>query len=70
MRLAPDQTANPDDEVALLDDLTPPPDSRKSTLSDPDLRLVEALLAVLQARRTDNSIKSIRAQVRNELDRE
>jgi hypothetical protein len=56
------------DKVVLLDDVMPRSGHDKKALSDSDLRLVEALQAVLEAGQTDISIKSIRAQIGQELD--
>lgn len=58
----------PGDEVVVLDDVTPLSAGWMSTLAEHDLRLIEALLAVLEAKQTDNSIKKISAQIVDELD--
>jgi hypothetical protein len=58
----------PGDEVMVLDDVTPLSASWMASLAEHDLRLVEALLAVLKAKRTDNSIKKISAQISDDLE--
>jgi hypothetical protein len=53
------------DGIVILDDVV---SSSTSVLADNDLRLIKALQAVLEARRIDNSVKNMRAQISDELE--
>ena len=60
--------ARDDDRVVIVDDVTPCYSSGDLTLEDRDMRLLEALLGVLEARRSDRLIKEITTAVSNELE--
>jgi len=52
-------------DVVVLDDLVIP---RASALTEEDSRLIKALEAVLEARRTDSSVKTMSVQISDELE--